>query len=44
MPNVAKTHEDCRNTVCVVCIRKADNQLNATLIRLIQQFVIEDYR
>ena len=28
MPNKAKIHEDCKSTVCLLCMRKGDKYLN----------------
>ena len=36
MPNSKKTHEDCRKTVCIFCLRKCIRELNNQLINTIE--------
>ena len=36
MPNSKKTHEDCRKTVCIFCLKKCTRELNNQLINTIE--------
>ena len=42
MPNKAKSHKDCRSSVCLLCMRKGDNYLNDLIIARIRKFVKSD--
>lgn len=42
MPNVAKTHDDCRKTVCFLCMRKCERELTDFLIGKIKKLVKSD--
>ena len=39
IPNSAKAHEDCRKTVCIICMKKADRELAGTQMTKIQQVI-----
>ena len=39
IPNSAKAHEDCRRTVCIICMKKADRELAGTQMAKIQQVI-----
>ena len=39
MPNKAKNYEDCRKSVCFLCIRKGDRELNDFIIGRIHKLV-----
>ena len=39
MPNKAKSHEDCRSSVCLLYMRKGDRYLNDFIIARIRKLV-----
>ena len=44
MPNKARTHEDCRKTVCFLCMRKCDRELTDFMIALVLKLVKSDLK
>ncbi|XP_065673024.1 uncharacterized protein LOC136090361 [Hydra vulgaris] len=42
MPNKAKTHEECRKSVCFLCMRKGDRELNDFIIGRIHKLLKTD--
>ncbi len=42
MPNKGKNHEDCRKSVCFLCMRKGDRELNEFIIGRIHKLVKSD--
>ena len=42
MPNKAKSHEDGKSSVCLLCMRKGDRYLNEFIIARIRKFVKVD--
>ena len=42
MPNASKTHDECRKSVCVVCMKKSDGELTVAAKEKILQFIEPD--
>jgi hypothetical protein len=42
MPNKPKNHEECRKTVCFLCMRKGDREINDFIIGRIHKLVKSD--
>ena len=42
MPNKAKSHKDCRSSVCLLYMRKGDRYLNNLIIARTRKFVKSD--
>ena len=42
MPNASKTHDECRKSVCVVCMKKSDRELTVAAKEKILQFIEPD--
>ena len=39
MPNRPKTHDDCRKTVCVICMKKCDRELSDAAKEKVLHFI-----
>jgi hypothetical protein len=42
MPNKSKNHEDCRKTVCFLCMQKSDRELTQFMIERVHKIVKSD--
>ena len=42
MPTFAKTHDECRKSVCIICMKKVDQELSVFYIEKIHQYIQKD--